>query len=394
MPTTGYVKNPANSSWSMDPAPSNKTSDYTQASNGLWYYKPPGSPGSSGPTERGAEAAAAGAQARQYIASGEAAVTGATSAAASNLSAVQNMANQSAAQSNADLNTARSANATLVSTADSLGKSASDVNTTATDVGKTASIFEQYAASMEQDAVFARANALPWLEQSEALLNMDSTAGGIAGEWNKIYNQMSPDALAASAATSAKKAAATNEASMLRTLARRGISAGSGAVAAALGKAKEQESATVAAVMTSARKAGLSLQSEALRNGLTLALQASGMSQKFADMALEATTAASTAQAHATSALATKGSLQTQAANILSKQGDMYAVSGNLALGISSAITQNMSARASALTGATNAQVNAQTMAADYYSTQGGSLTSMLTQQHYNVLTSLFGTMT
>jgi 3-phosphoglycerate kinase len=54
-------------------------------------------------------------------------------------------------------------------------------------------------------------------------------------------------------------------------------------------------------------------------------------------------------------------------------------------------VTANMSAATGARISAANTQVNAQAIAADYYSTQGGSLLSMLTQQKYNVLTALFG---
>ena len=60
-------------------------------------------------------------------------------------------------------------------------------------------------------------------------------------------------------------------------------------------------------------------------------------------------------------------------------------------MGIAANVNDAAIGRANARTAAANTQVNAQAVAADYYSTQGGSLLSMLTQQKYNVLTALFG---
>jgi hypothetical protein len=335
--------------------------------------------------------AAAGAEANRLVQAGESAVGAASQAATQNLNTVTGMVGQSAAQVNAALTGARTNAAAINQVAGSLTGAAADVNKTATEVGKTADIFAQYAEAMERDAVYARANALPWLDTGAAMMNLDENAGGMAGEWSKLYKQMSPDALAASAATSTRKAAAVAEGDLLRSMARRGISAGSGAVAAALGKVKEKEEASVGAMMTAARKMGLSMQADALKSGFAMALQATGMGETFLDDALQATTAASAAQGQAAGALVSKGSLQSQAASILATQGNMFATSGNLALGIAGAINQSSASAISGLNTATNTQVNAQAVAADYYSTQGGSLLSMLTQQNYNVLTALFG---
>lgn len=371
--------------------PSDSKMDYTQGADGLWRYNGGAAAKPTGPSASQAAAGAAGAEANRLIQAGESAVTAATTAAGQNLSAVQSLLGGATAQSNADLNTARGGQAALTQTADKLGGSATDVKKTADQVGAQSDIFKQYADSLNRDATFARANALPWLEQGESMLAMDPNATGMAGEWGKLYKQMSPDSLAAGAATDTRKAASVAEGDMLRSMARRGISAGSGAVAAALGKLKEREESSVAAMMTSAKKLGLSLQSEALKSGFAMALQASGMGKAFSDEALNATTAAASAQNMATSALNAKGSLQTQAANIVATQGNLYGAAGNLALGIAGNVTQRAASGAAALTSATNTQVNAQQVAADYYSTQGGSLLSMLTQQKYNVLTALFG---
>ena len=394
---TGYTRNAFNTISAGEAMPSNNILDYTQGSDGLYYFHGYGAqPVASGTgaedATSAAASAAAGAAANQLIQSGTAAVENASTAAATNLSTVQNMIGSSTAQSNADLNKARSAGASLTQTAGTLGGIANTVLDTANQVGATADIFGQYAASMQQASTFAQANALPWIQTGNDLLSMNPNATGIAGEWNKQYAQMSPDALAAGAATDTRKAASVAEGDMLRAMARRGISAGSGALTAALGKMKEREESSVAAMMTSARKVGLSLQSEALRNGLTMALSASGMGKTFADEAITATAAAASATGQAASALNNKGSLQAQAAGIVATQGNLFNAAGNLALGISSNVTNGAASGASALTAATNTTVNAQQVAADYYSTQGGSLLSMLTQQKYNVLTALFGT--
>ena len=392
MPISGYTEEAFKFGAMNMPSPFKQ--DYSQGKDGLWYFK-----GGDGGVKKeepykspGALAAsAAGAEAARLVQAGETAVGAASTAAAQNLQTVSGDLNLAAAQSNADMNAARSAGAALTETAGQLGGFADNVMQTAGEVGETADIFSQFAASMERDAAFARANALPWLDAGNDLLSMDPNAGGMAGEFARLYNQMSPDAMAAGAATSTRKAADVAQKDLLMSLARRGISAGSGAVAAALGKIKEREEASVAAMMTAARKTGLSLQADALKSGFAMALEASGMGKAFSDEAINATMAASDAQGKATAALTSRGSLEAQAANIVSTQGNMYAAAGNLAMGIAGNVNNAAIGRAGARTGAANTQVNAQAVAADYYSTQGGSLLSMLTQQKYNVLTALFG---
>lgn len=376
--------------------PSLNKGDYTKGSDGLYYYNnnspdaaAAASAAAAGATD--ASAAAAGAKANQLAQAGESAVGTAATAAASNLSNVQSLVGTTTAGVNAALNQAESSTASMNQSANALGGIAQNVLGTASKVGAQADIFQQYAESLQRDSVFAQANALPWLEQSSGLLSGDQNATGIAGEWNRLYDQMSPDAQAASAATDTRKAASVAEQDLMREMSRRGVSAGSSAVAAALGKLNDRVSANVAAMMTAAHKSGLTMQSEALKTGFSMALQASSVGKSFTDEAITATQAAAQATGQATAALNTEGSLQSAAASIVSAQGNLFGASGNLALGIASNRTNNMSASATALTGATNTQVNAQAMAADYYSTQGGSLTSMLTQQGYNVLSALFG---
>ena len=366
-------------------------SDYTQGADGLWRETSTLSGGSS-TAASDATSAAAVAAANRLIQSGTAAVENASTAAATNLATVQGMIGSSTDQSDADLNTARSAGASLTQTANTLGTAAEDVKQTANLVGAQSDVFKQYADTLNRAAVFAQANALPWLQTSNDLISGNQNATGVAGEWNKLYAQMSPDALAAGAATDTRKAASVEEQDLMRSMARRGVSAGSGAVAAALGKLHDRVESNVAAMMTSARKEGLTLQSDALKSGFTMALQASGMGKTFEDEAITATTAAASATGQATAALTEKGSLQTQAAGIVATQGNLFNTAGNLALGIAANVENRAASGASALTAATNTQVNAQQVAADYYSTQGGSLLSMLTQQKYNVLTALFGT--
>lgn len=376
--------------------PSSNKANYTKGSDGLYYYnnKSPDATATANAAASGvtdASAAAAGTKANELIQAGESAVGNATSAAGTNLSTVQSMVGNSTAQVGADLNTARSDAASGTQAATDLGASAADVKNTATQVGAQSDIFKQYADTLNRDATFSQANALPWLQTGNDLLSGDTNASGTAGAYNRLTAQMSPDAMAAGAATDTRKASSVAETTLLQSLARRGISAGSGAVAAALDKLKDREESSVAAMMTSARKVGLSMQADALKSGLTMALQSSGLGKSFADQAASDTAAASAQEEKATAALTSKGALQTQAANIVATQGNMFATSGNLALGIAAAKTNNTASGASALTAATNTQVAAQKVAADYYSTQGGSLLSMLTQQKYNVLTVLFG---
>jgi len=382
----GYIKDNLDGMWRR----SNEPTFMEGIKERLMPSPPSSGSSSSGGSRRSRNAAAAGAEANRLVQAGESAVGAATTAASTNLTNAQQTTGMAQAQQTSDLASANRNVTSINQTAGQLGNMAGAVSDSASKVGATASIFEEYAAQMQQDSVFARANALPWLETGEDLRSMNADAGGMAGEWNKLYAQMSPDMLAANAATTTRKAEAVAEKDLTMSLSRRGVSPGSGAVADALRKLKERSASTVAAMMTQARKNGLSMQADALQKGFAMAIQASGLGDSMLQESVDTLGKATAAQSKATAALNAEGTLNTQAASIVNQQGGMYATGGSLALGIASTRAQGTATLLNTNTNATNTQVGAQQMAADYYSTQGGSLLSMLTQQNYNVLGTLF----
>lgn len=346
---------------------------------------------SNEPTAKEQAGSNASSQAMEMLTKGTSAIDSALGTATQHVGNIDAKLNAANAQTNADLNVSRNLNQNLGQVSQSLGSAARDINKTATQMGEQADIFQRFAQTLERDATFARANALPWLQTSEDILGMNKQATGMGGEWNKLYDQLSPEMFAAKAATNARGAAATAQNDLLRSLAQRGISAGSGAISAALGKLKERENATVAAMMTNARQMGLAMQTQALEMGFKMALDAGGMGKTFIDQAISATAGAIGAQGQATEAIKGKGSLQSQAASIVAAQGNLDAARGNLALGIAGQVSQTAVQSVTAKTSAIATQAEAAKTAADYYSTQAGSILGLMTQNGFNMMKTLFG---
>lgn len=236
-----------------------------------------------------------------------------------------------------------------------------------------------YAATFAGMGAGAQQQAVPWLTTGADILGMNAGAGGMAGEWVKNYNAMSPDSLVSFAASDAQRSIENTRSQMARTLSRSGVSPSSPAYIAALSEARKYEQALLAGVKTRARLLGLKEQSGALQQGMQMALGATGMGDQLTARAIAAYSAASSATGAASGAEATGAGIRAQAGG-LEAQGAALATQG----------AQTTIAANQALTGANNSLLSAQQVAADYYSTQASSVLGMLQAGGSSTLAHLF----
>jgi hypothetical protein len=236
-----------------------------------------------------------------------------------------------------------------------------------------------YAATFQGMGDAAKLNAAPWLAAGEDMLGLDAGAGGIAGEWVKNYNAMSPDSLVSFAASDAQRSIENTRGQMARTLSRSGVSPSSPAYVAALNEARKYEQALLAGVKTRARLLGMKEQSSALQQGLQMAISSTGMGDQLTRQALTAMQGASGATGAATGAEATGAGVTANAGGLEAQRGGLNNQSASTVIGANQA-----------LTGANNSLVNAQQVAADYYSTQASSTLGLLQSGASSAISALF----
>lgn len=218
------------------------------------------------------------------------------------------------------------------------------------------------AAGMRQASQQSQALAQPWLKQSQGLLNMDESAGGIAGEFASLYKKFDPTLQIALAASDARSESEAQTSSAVRALQRAGVSPTASAISTLRQRAMDSSTALVAAVKTKARQTGVSLQMDALQKGVAMAIQQAGVGEGFLKDA--ATNLASAAQAEQTGA-----SIRQGAASIYGASANLVANAQQL---IQAAANGQISANSSVIQAQT-ALVNAFATAAEYYSTQASS---------------------
>jgi len=247
-------------------------------------------------------------------------------------------------------------------TADKLNAGAASMKTLADSSLPNAARIESAASTLSTAAANNTALAQPWLRQSQGLLAMDETAGGISGEFASLYRKFDPTLQAAQAAANARSETQAQADSAVRVLQRAGVSPTASALADIRKRAIDSSAALVAAAKTTAMQTGISLQMEALQRGLAMAIQQSGVGENFLKDAASNTAAAATAEAGAASI----------------KQGvaSIYGSSENLVANAQQLIQQAANGQISAnseLVAANAAVANSFTTAAEYYSIQASS---------------------
>ena len=145
--------------------------------------------------------------------------------------------------------------------------------------------------------------------QAGALTNLDPNATGLAGEYMKHYNLLSPDRYVSQGASDAQAAIQNQTGQMERDLARRGVSASSGAFASLRQQAAQKAAQLVAATKTLMRQKGLDAQAAFLD-------KMTGAAKTFFDMGNET-------ESRALAAKGAAGDMAKGAAGIVTAQGDM-----------------------------------------------------------------------
>lgn len=152
--------------------------------------------------------------------------------------------------------------------------------------------------------------------QGSALVRMDQSAGGLAGEFVKYWNTLSPDRYVAQAASDAQGAIQNQTAQAERDLSRRGVSASSGAFAGLRRTAATAAAALVARAKTIARQQGLDHQAAQLDKMVSAANTLYNMGRDT--------------QSAATAALGQAGDMQKGAAGVVQTQGGLLGDAGKL----------------------------------------------------------------
>ena len=251
------------------------------------------------------------------------------------------------------------------------------VNTQGNALNTTAGQIKDYAGKMTPyadqlggigDTLLGEGSAL-WDQskdifgQGGALARLDGSAGGLAGEFVRQYNLLSPDRYVSQAASDVQGSYQNAWDQMVRGNARRGVSAGSGA-AGALGTQYAAMLATArAAAKTKARQMGIDEQTKMLSTMTGAANTLYNMGNDTAQSALAAQKAGADAKkgaadvlGGAADALGKAGSLQSAAGQLFANAADIF---GNAArIGIDYANTVRT---------AYDSLSGAQQAAADYY---------------------------
>jgi len=201
-----------------------------------------------------------------------------------------------------------------------------------------------------------------WLRQAEGLRNMDENAGGISGEFARLYKQLDPSLQMSLAASDARKESQAQMDSAVRSLQRAGVSPTAAALATIRERAAASTAALVAAVKTKARQSGITMQMDALEKGVSLAIAQAGIGKQFTDSATEGYKSA--AQLEQLS-----GSLKTGAASIYGSSASLLADAQNLVQAAAAGKIQASNMQVSAA----QAAIQAFATAAEYYSTQASS---------------------
>lgn len=265
---------------------------------------------------------------------------------------------------------------------------AGQVQKSADRMGQFIAPVAEAGARLSDDANKMREGADNILGMHRDLMSGDTAADGLLGEWNRFVASVSPDAYVSMAKRTAQSTVDNQREQIVRAMSRMGVAPGSQAMAAALSKAKRYDEALVSGTVQRARQAGLEMQGSVLEKGLNLALQTSKMwSDLTAQSAsIDATGAGLTKAASEIEAM--KGNLTASTASIMQAAGQLVLGSGGMSLSAG-----EMSQRqASLIAQAAQVVINAQTTAAEYYSTQSSSILGML-QRGVNIqpLGALFG---
>ena len=260
-----------------------------------------------------------GSSARQDAATGAGYASSAVSAAQSGVNAVL------AGKSNIDanLNLLRGNAAAATAAANGMGADISAIRGQAGKVNDAATALLPYADKLggmgdtlwgEGSGLYEK--AMDIFGQGGALVRMDPSAGGLAGEFINYWNSLSPDRFVSQAASDTQNSFQNAMGQAERDLARRGVSPSSGAYGALKKQGTIAMATALASAKQKARQMGYDLQSSQLDKMVAAAEKLYGMGNQTAQEALAAQNAGVGAQ---------KG-----AADVVQGAGQLYGTAGNL----------------------------------------------------------------
>lgn len=166
--------------------------------------------------------------------------------------------------------------------------------------------------------------------QAGFLANMDPNATGLAAEFMKMYGAMSPERYVSRAGSDAQAAAENAMAQNERALARRGVSAGSGASLALRQQYARALAELTASAKTKAWDEGNKAQGQFLNTMTGAAKTFYDMGSQSMTQALSAKTAAGNAQTGAADVVRGMGALIQDAGTIRSQAGQLFANAANI----------------------------------------------------------------
>lgn len=166
--------------------------------------------------------------------------------------------------------------------------------------------------------------------QGAALVGMDPNATGLAGEFIKYWQSLSPDRYVSQAASDTQAAQQNAMGQAMRNLSRMGVSPTSGA-AGALQRQYQQALATaLAAAKTKARQVGLDAQAAQLDKMVGAANTLYNMGNQTEQNALAAKNAGIGAEAKGADVLATQGQGYAQAGSLEANAGQLFGTAANI----------------------------------------------------------------
>jgi trimeric autotransporter adhesin len=200
-----------------------------------------------------------------------------------------------------------------------------------------AQVLQGYGDDLWNEGVSLSTEAKDVFGQGKALVSLDPSAGGLSAEYIKYWNSLSPDRYVSQATSDVNSSYSNALTQSQRALARRGVSASSGAYGALQKQYSTALATALAAAKTKARQTGLDQQASQLDKMVSAANTLYNMGNATEQNALAAKGQAVTAQGKSADVIATKGegyakagSLQATAGNLFADAGNLFASAGDL----------------------------------------------------------------
>ncbi len=213
---------------------------------------------------------------------------------------------------------------------DALNGTASEVKEAYGQLDPVISSLLGYGGDLWSEGASLSSEAKDVFGQGKALVSLDPSAGGLAGEYIKYWNALSPDRYVSQAASDTQGAYDNALGQSERGLSRRGVSASSGAYGALQRQFATSLATALAAAKTKARQTGLDQQADQLDKMVSAANTLYNMGNATEQNALQAKSLATNAQGKAGDLIATKGQGLATAGNLQATAGQMFATAGNL----------------------------------------------------------------